>query len=277
MFLIQAEGKNVLYTGDYRAVEGLDSVILHLLGIVGELDMLITEGTNIAHTPRGYDGRPIRDEKSVQKQAAEFMRKKTGTVFVLCSSTNEPRIRSIHAACEEAGRQPCHDLFLTVIREGEEDLPARSFIPRGYDEKDNPSAQAHFQRYYDKRKLVSAESLAKYGKQPQTIFVRHNMQKFMDSYLQNREGGDYGLIYSQWSGYKKAAKTAEFLRFCEDKDIEIVDIHCSGHAYRGTIRQLIRKLNPKAVVPVHCDMADRSRFSAMSDKCLYLENERHDF
>ncbi|MEG2119885.1 MAG: MBL fold metallo-hydrolase, partial [Pseudoflavonifractor sp.] len=39
MFLIQAEGKNVLYTGDYRAVEEVPDTVQSLIGIAGKLDV----------------------------------------------------------------------------------------------------------------------------------------------------------------------------------------------------------------------------------------------
>lgn len=47
MSLIQSNGKNVLYTGDYRAVEDIPVEIRRLLGVTGKLDVLISEGTNI--------------------------------------------------------------------------------------------------------------------------------------------------------------------------------------------------------------------------------------
>lgn len=47
MFLVQADGKNVLYTGDFRASEKALSAVRELLGEGEKLDLLITEGTNI--------------------------------------------------------------------------------------------------------------------------------------------------------------------------------------------------------------------------------------
>ena len=58
MFLIQAEGKNVLYTGDFRTSEKAISAVRELLGEGQKLDLLITEGTNIRpwrNAPRRWE------------------------------------------------------------------------------------------------------------------------------------------------------------------------------------------------------------------------------
>ena len=47
MFLIQAEGKKVLYTGDYRMAENILPEVSRMLGGTGTLDLLISAETNI--------------------------------------------------------------------------------------------------------------------------------------------------------------------------------------------------------------------------------------
>ena len=115
MFLIQADGKSLLYTGDYRAVEEIPGEIRNLLGITGKLDVMITEGTNIRAVQRGA-GRTLRDEDMIRFEAEKIMQGHAGTVFVLCSSTNEARIRAVNTACAQAGRVSCQDLFTAVVR-----------------------------------------------------------------------------------------------------------------------------------------------------------------
>ena len=115
MFLIQAEGKNVLYTGDFRTSEKAISAVRELLGEGQKLDLLITEGTNIRPGKEERAGE-FQGEEMVKRRAAGRMRLYQGTVFVLCSSANEDRIQAISTAAAWAGRTVCEDLFQSAVR-----------------------------------------------------------------------------------------------------------------------------------------------------------------
>ena len=270
MFLIQADGKNVLYTGDYRAVENIPAEIRRLLGVVGKLDVLISEGTNIRAGKSGREAE-LWNESQVEQQARRQMEQCSGTVFVLCSSTNEERIRVMHRAAEVAGRTACEDLFLTAIREQREENTLR-FVASYVNTEKTPRAYAYFHKHFERRELLGAESLAGIpGKK--MIFVRTSMLPFLIKYMDNRPTSEKNLlIYSMWQGYKETPKVEKFLSFCTDQKMEMVDLHCSGHAYRNTIQQLIRWLEPKVLIPIHCDADDRVQFKLLHPNCLMLRD-----
>jgi len=276
MFLIQADGKNVLYTGDYRAVEEVPETVQRLIGVAGKLDALITEGTNIRSAGRGEGAHPgtLSDEAAVEEEAVKIMESTEGTVFVLCSSTNEPRIQAIDAACKRAGRTPCHDLFMTVVRgplAERDECRHQSFVANGVDPERSPRIHRHFVRYFGQCKLVGAASLARMP-QLQTVFVRTSMQEFLGRYLNARGGSGHVLIYSMWEGYRATAPVQRLLQFCEERGIQTISLHCSGHAYRNAIKGLIWGLNPKALIPIHCDPNARALFGQMHDNCVLLED-----
>ena len=276
MFLIQADGKNVLYTGDYRAAEEVPEEVQRLIGVAGMLDVLITEGTNIRSSGREKDAPPsaLRDETVVEEEAVKVMENAAGTVFVLCSSTNEPRIRAIDAACKRAGRTPCHDVFMTAVRgplAERDECRHQSFVAGGVDQEKSPRIHRHFARYFEQRKLVGAASLARF-KKPQTIFVRTSMLEFMGNYLDKRGGSGHVLIYSMWEGYRETGPVQQLLKFCEEMEINVVSLHCSGHAYRNAIKGLIWRLGPKSLIPIHCDSNARALFEQMHDNCILLQD-----
>lgn len=276
MFLIQADGKNVLYTGDYRAVEEVPETIQRLIGISGKLDVLITEGTNIRPVRREEEVTPnaLQGEAAVEEEALKIMKSAEGTVFVLCSSTNEPRIRAIDAACKRAGRKPCHDLFMTAVRGSLAELDEckpQSFVARRVKAEQAPRIHRHFERYFKQQKLVGAASLARF-KAPQTVFVRTSMQKFLKKYLAARGGSGHVLIYSMWDGYRETKPVRDFMQFCSERGIKVVSLHCSGHAYRNAIKGLIWRLNPKTLIPIHCDPNARALFEQMHDNCILLQD-----
>ncbi|WP_275715375.1 MBL fold metallo-hydrolase [Caproiciproducens sp. CPB-2] len=267
MFLVQADGKSVLYTGDYRAADSIPTQIRQLLG-GQKLDLLISEGTNVRIEKQGRNA--PQNENQVEQRACELMKQYEGTVFVLCSSTNEERIRAIHRAAKSAGRAVCEDLFLTAVRTQREENTLR-FVAHYTSEEKTPRTYAYFQRYFERRKLLGAESLAKIsGKK--VIFVRTSMLPFLKSYLACRPDEKNLLIYSIWQGYRETRPVKDLLAFCGTHGIEVADLHCSGHAYRNAIQELIGVLNPQALIPIHCEAQDREQFKALHPNCLMVRD-----
>lgn len=271
MFLIQGEGKNILYTGDYRAVEETATEIKRLLGISGKLDVLITEGTNIGAVRRG-NGVTLRNEEHIQVQTEKLMQQYDGTVFVLCSSTNEQRVQAIHAAARNTGRTVCEDLFMTAVRNQPEEEQTLRFVANFVSEQQTPRTYHYFAKLFQDRELLSGKSLAKIpGKK--VVFVRTSMLKFLQKYLKNRPPEEQNLlIYSMWEGYKKTEPVQKILFFCKEQGIDVVDLHCSGHAYRHAIQDFIRWLKPEVLIPIHCDEKDRTNFNNLHDNCMMLQD-----
>ena len=279
MFLIQDEGqdegkrgKSVLYTGDYRNGDGVAERLRERVGTEG-LDLLITEGTNIA-----VESPSFRDEDAVAAAAERLMAECGGTVFVLCSSTNEPRVRALHAACARTGRIPCHDLFMSAVRSllaPSDPKPLLRFVA-DYVDSTQSEKFSHFKAFFDRRELVGAETLAKYPERL-TVFIRTSMfpgvgekRSFMERFLKERGGGGHALIYSLWDGYKRTETMRSVLDFCAGWGIPVTDVHCSGHASNEAIRKFIAEAAPRTLIPIHCAPEDRERFLPLHENCVLL-------
>ena len=90
MFVIEAEGKHILYTGDFR-MHGLRQHVLEKLvkTYIGEVDVLITEGTSLSRDANDPIAEvAVLDDISSYIQDGKY-------VFVMCSSTNIDRIMGI--------------------------------------------------------------------------------------------------------------------------------------------------------------------------------------
>ena len=90
MFVIESEGKRVLYTGDFR-MHGVRGHVLEKLirTYIGDVDVLITEGTSLSRNAHdGISEREVLDDISSYIQDGKY-------VFVMCSSTNIDRIMEI--------------------------------------------------------------------------------------------------------------------------------------------------------------------------------------
>ena len=270
MFLIQAEGKNVLYTGDFRASEKAVSAVRELLGEGQKLDLLITEGTNIRPGKQAR-AREFQGEEWVKRRAAGQMRLYQGTVFVLCSSANEDRIQAISTAAEWAGRIVCEDLFQSAVRNCADESIQR-FVASGV--RQDSRMWPYFDELYRQKALVGAETLARLPEK-KVIFIRTSMLSFLAKYLDARppkEEQSPLLLYSMWQGYKQTAAVKWVLDFCAQRGITVEDLHASGHAVREEERALIDGLRPAALLPVHCAAEDREEFLSLHENCLMLDD-----
>lgn len=269
MFLIQSNGKSILYTGDFRNAGQIPDQVRSLLNGL-PLDMLITEGTNIHAVDRGANA-TLRDERTIEAGAIRLMEQYDGTIFVLCSSTNEERIKSICRAATKMERTICEDLFQNIVR-NQSNENIQVFVANPITKKSSPMAYPYFQMLFGQHKLVGANSLTKLsGKK--VIFVRTSMERFIKNYLKHQPVNEKNLlIYSLWNGYKKTSTMQKFLSFCQDEGLEIESLHCSGHAFTFEIRSLIKQLMPSTVLPIHCEKQDRKKFSDLHNNCLFASD-----
>lgn len=86
LFHIEAEGKRILYTGDFRMHGFRGHAIPKILRKIGEVDVLITEGTTLSRLDAKH-----MTERELQQKVKEYMLQYK-YVFVLCASTNLERI-----------------------------------------------------------------------------------------------------------------------------------------------------------------------------------------
>lgn len=276
MFLIQATGQNVLYTGDFRAADQAVSAVRGLLGEGNRLDLLITEGTNIRRETPERHGQ-FQGEEWIARRAAGRMRLYEGTVFVLCSAANEDRVQAISRAAAWSGRTVWEDLFQWAVRgQGREDDrkpgPLRRFVAYGISEQS--SAHPYFEEMYARRALVGAETLAATSER-NVIFIRRTMLPFMEKYMNARPPEQEKsplLLYSMWEGYKQTEEIQHVFDFCKARGISVESLHTSGHAGRDTLQALVDGLAPAALLPIHCEAADREAFSALHGNCLMAQD-----
>lgn len=268
MFLLQAEEKTLLYTGDYRGGAEIPAKVQTLLS-AQPLDLLISEGTNIQRgkLPAGKKG---LDEDGICEKVVELADQYDGTIFVLASATNEPRIQTIQKAAAKSGRLVCEDLFQTVVRNHANKRNIQRFVAFGMTKEKSPRIFPYFEELHAQRQLLGAKSLAKLP-QKKIIFVRDSMADFIETYLSCcKKRLHHVLIYSVWQGYKVTTQKISFLNSCRGMELDVVDFHCSGHASPAELESLIRHLEPKTLIPVHCEAEHRDAFLEMYHNCRML-------
>ncbi len=243
MFLIEAEGKKILHTGDFRGhgylSKGLEPTLKHF---IGQVDVLIIEGTMLARPDE-----KVRTEMDLCREAADQM-KVYKYVFVHCSSTDLERLASFKNANNRMN--PQRPLIADTFQKDILDLFSQTAGFRSpcfdFDKVFTYSNSHH--------KLLRWMLTNGF-----TMFVRATL-KFhvcLERLLPILPPAETLFIYSMWSGYITNGNTqnAAYLKLQNlFSNSKIVHLHTSGHATSEVLCKVCNLTNPRlAIIPIHRD------------------------
>lgn len=242
MFLIEADGKRILHTGDFRGHGYLSKGLLPIIQkYIGQVDALIIEGTMLARKDE-----TILTERALSQKAVELM-KEHKYVFVHCSSTDMERLASFKNATRSMfPKRPL------LADEYQKDILALFSETAG---KKSPCFDfGKIYTYSEKNPKLKAWMQEKGF----TMFIRASasFNRLLDLILPMLPvEGKPLLIYSMWDGYINRDDTRnEDYVYLQKRFAEVVQLHTSGHATADTLRRVCELTNPRlAILPIHRD------------------------
>ena len=244
-FLIEAEGKKVFHSGDFRG-HGKKSSLFDqfIIDPPEDIDYLIMEGTSI-DGKEGY----CEKEDDLRDRLITIFNEKIGLIFFACSSQNIDRISSLYSACRRSGRilvlDPYTVHLLDVLRKRAPSIPQ-------FDFKD---IRVFFTSDSNTRRLADDKILYKYKDSKITydeIEEKKDSLVVKPSYGIRKAFAKKGyiegstLIYSMWSGYFENEKP-----FWDEYSVSPIHVHTSGHAGVKQLKEFANVLNPEAIIPIH--------------------------
>ena len=258
-FLIEAEGKMVFYSGDFRA-HGRKSVLFD--NIVNkppkDIDLLFMEGTMLE---RSNDDFPT--EAAVEQRIYDTIKAQENITFLISSSQNIDRIVSAYRACKRAHKTFVIDIYTAWVLEQlklvSDSVPNMEWEPVNVyaSHSQNEKLKVHPDFFGDFRKRLFKYRVHKEELQanPHDYLSLGKMSHFkiIDLYKAIRP---VNVIYSQWLGYlsypNKDYYGAEAIAaYQNDPQINFVYAHTSGHATVEDLKTFAGALKPKMLVPVH--------------------------
>lgn len=280
-FLVEAEGKRIFYSGDFRG-HGRKSVLFE--EIISKppknIDLLFMEGSMLK---RGNGEFPT--EAAVEKKILEVIKEQKNITFLICSSQNIDRIVSAYRACLPAKKTLVLDFYTAWVLEQmkmvTENVPAmnwnniRVYAEYGQDKKlkANPEYFGDFrQRVYAKYRIRKEELYA----HPEKYVCISKISKFrvIDAYKKN---GAVNVIYSQWRGYLdnpdyQSFGSKQIAAYRDDPMVNFVYAHTSGHAPVKDLQRFAKALNAKKLIPIHTEYA--VTFNKYFDNVLQMQDEK---
>jgi ribonuclease J len=252
-FLIEAEGKKIFYSGDFRSHgRKLKAFWWFTHNAPQNVDYLLLEGTSL-----GRDDKPYKNETDIENDLVDLFKLPGKSNLIYTSGQNIDRIVSIYRACIRTDKTLIVDIYVATILKT---LSEFAQIP--YPSDDFKNMKVIFPYYLSKRLADDGKKEILYqftnfkitkeeiSTQPDkyVMIVRPSMQKDLE-HIQGIDGGN--MIYSMWEGYLKKSATKKFMEYFENRNFSRHNIHTSGHADIDTLKKMVDAVKPKNIVPIH--------------------------
>ena len=268
-YLIECDGKRILYSGDIR-LHGVKGVLYK--NLPKDVDYLLLEGTNILRAKNNPT------EREVENQFIEAFNDAPDALhLVWCSAKNIDRICALFRACIKCGKTLAIDPYTANVLAAVAQL--NPHIPTVTTAK---QMRVYFPYYLTKRLLERNPESYIYSLEPRKNKVSYN--DFMTkpkryvmlvrpsalSYLEMLSIRHICLIKSIWGGYWNEPNTERFRHWVEEHCAAVKDIHSSGHADTQSLQRLVEHIRPQTIVPIHTDVPKQFSDIFVNDnvKCL---------
>lgn len=256
MLLIEAHGRSVLYSGDFRRHGRKGWQVEKLMNNPpAGLDALIMEGTNF------FSDKVTVSEEDLQRQLAALFKQTKGRVFITTSSQNIDRVTSTYKACLKTKRTLMVDLYAAEILDV---LATHARIPRpGYNNlrtvivsRQKKGRTGFVSKVIAAGVATSFKALAAQPAETQVIMFRDSQISLYEKAGLLPTAQDV-WCWSLWNGYLKNESSRKGREWFGKHGCPMVKIHTSGHAAESDLRAFAAALNARHVIPVHGDKWDK--------------------
>lgn len=160
-------------------------------------------------------------------------------VFVLASATDIERLAAIKEAANAAGKRMyvCSKFMKQTM----------SFFTE-QEGKISHGLFAFQPKFYNQRFLNGIK------RNGMVMIAGASQKDRLQEVIQELPQEETLLIYSSWDGYYRKpeqVKANPLYKEIREMFHNVVDLHTSGHADRGTIENVIKTVNPKEVICIH--------------------------
>jgi ribonuclease J len=252
-FLVECDGKRVLYSGDFRTHGRKRGALGRLISRCPKpVDVLLCEGTTVG---RGSESHSAKPEQDLEAEVEKVIRETKGIVLVSFSALNVDRFVTFFRAARHTRRLFLADVYTAevLVAAGNPKLPDPRkgsmgiFLPSRMKSKIVREGNARVASKYRPHRIFP-EDLRDYPK-PLVMAFRDSMQKDLERAECLARGT---LIYSYWPGYLERGRS-DPRDWCKEHGLRFELLHVSGHADPETLDKLIKGIQPRRLIPIHTE------------------------
>ena len=251
-YLIECDGKRILYSGDIR-LHGVKGVLYR--NLPKDVDYLLLEGTNVLRVKNNPT------EREIENQFVEAFNEAPDALhWVWCSAKNIDRICALFRACIRCGKTLAIDPYtanvLATVAKLNPKIPTVTtaeqmkvyFPPRLTDRLTERNQERYIYSLNPKQNKVSYDDFSS-SPEKYVMLVRPTTL----TYLQRIKAPHIRLIKSIWNGYWDEPNTERLRHWVEEHCEAVKDIHSSGHADTQSLQRIVEYIRPQTIVPIHTD------------------------
>lgn len=251
-FSVEANGRKVFYTGDFRGHGRKGRLFEKLLqNPPKDVDVLLMEGTNLSRSGIEYK---YPSEDDMENILVDHFKAAGGMTLVWTSGQNIDRIVSIYRACLKTGKELIVDLYTATILKAVKNpnLPQPGFRRFHVFAPKSQRILVKSQRLFD---IPVSVSSCRIGPGELAEKAQTSVMLFRPSMTRDLEQAGCleksNLIYSLWPGYLEDERYQWFQEWLEAHHISLTHCHTSGHATVPDLQRLAKAVSAKKVVPIH--------------------------
>ncbi len=248
--VIEADGRKVLYSGDFRMhgrkSRQMEALLRHP---PPDVDVLLMEGTTLGRDSESE----VVSEDALERTIAASLKDTEGIALAYFSSQNIDRLVTFYRAAVQSGRCLIIDVYTACILEalGRKTLPSpkspnvRVFLPTRQRRQIIAGKQYESLRRISQRRIYPEEIAADPSKW--VMLFRESMTRDLEQMSCCRGGR---LMYSLWPGYLDRG-SHDLRAWASTQGLGFEIHHTSGHAGIADLRRFVEGIRPRTLVPMH--------------------------
>ncbi|PHQ34382.1 MBL fold metallo-hydrolase [Rhodopirellula bahusiensis] len=251
-FLVEADGKRILYTGDLRLHGRRPDEHKQIIEALGNtsLDALIVEGTHFGFE----DGNNVTEEQ-LGIQIGRQVENSIGLVLASFSPQNIDRLRAFIRAAQQNNRTFVADAYTAFVlhlisADAKIENPlktghGRVYFPGNLKEKIERRGTNRANEIFRDSEIDMIEILDEPEKY--VMVFRASMLVDFDGSLPSQTH----CLYSTWHGYSERPDWRDVKNALAESDGKFTHAHTSGHALSSDIVTFTKAMNAKTIIPIH--------------------------
>lgn len=255
--LVEADGKRLFYSGDFRAHGRKSKLVERLIAHPPKsVDVLLMEGTTLGRT----DGKTYPTEDDLTDGFVNQITNTQGLTLVWASGQNIDRLVTLFKACRKTGRTLVLDMYTAQILRatGNSKLPqadwegVRVFLPASQRYRIIREQRFDLTDHFKPHRIYPQELTANAG--DFVMLFRPSMIRDLGKMAGLKVDR---LVCSVWRGYVTDDQNRPLMDWLRQRSILLDHCHTSGHAAVQDLAAMRAAFPQAVVVPVHTEVPDQ--------------------
>ncbi|OIQ50551.1 Ribonuclease J 1 [Pseudodesulfovibrio hydrargyri] len=280
-FLIEANGKTIYYSGDFRAHGRKSRSFNYLCSHLPKgIDAMLLEGTMVRRNNAEF-----ANESAVEEGMVDAIKNEPSLVCLSCSAQNIDRMVTAYRAAKKCGRVLVLDIYsawiLRIAQKLSKNIPDLKWSGVRV-LSHNKAASGQYQKMKQQKEYFNDFVQELYH--PDNELWEKDLHNSPSKYVLKL--GDYWVahiikslesstvIYSQWTGYLDR-NTPTFNEYAaalkELPGVKFKAIHTSGHITSSDLERFVAETKPKRIIPIHTE--HKEEFHRLFPQTVVLDDE----